>query len=216
MMSSAARSACLVTSCSETSCDWRSRASLTIRSASRLASASISWRSLTIQRACLISSGIVARIWSRMSYISSLSTRTWSVSGTCLALWTRSSSLSMRTRTSMRLLARSSSAGERFLQAPRDRVGDEVGDVSPEGRDLLDSARGQETVLRRGHQVDRLDVTGQMTVELVHLQLVLEVRDRAQSLDDRAGPHPARVLGYQDVEGVDADVGQVARRLLDE
>ena len=50
-----------------TSWSWRSRASLTIRSASRLASASISWRSLTIQRACLISSGIVARIWSRMS-----------------------------------------------------------------------------------------------------------------------------------------------------
>ena len=45
----------------------RSRASLMIRSASRLASASISCRSLTIQRACLISSGIVARIWSRMS-----------------------------------------------------------------------------------------------------------------------------------------------------
>jgi hypothetical protein len=44
-----------------------SRASLRIRSASRFASASISWRSFTIQRACLISSGIVARIWSRMS-----------------------------------------------------------------------------------------------------------------------------------------------------
>ena len=37
------------------------------RVASRFASASISWRSFTIQRACLISSGIVARIWSRMS-----------------------------------------------------------------------------------------------------------------------------------------------------
>src|SRR5215218_9498087 len=179
-MSSACRSACLVTSCCEVSCVWRSRASLTIRSASRLASANISWRSLTIQRACLISSGIVARIWSRMSKISSLSTRTWSVSGTCLALWTRSSSLSMRTRTSMGLLARSSSAVELFLQAPRHLVRDEVRYVAPEGRDLLDSARGQETVLRRRHQVDRFDVVGQMAIELVHLQLVLEVRDRAQ------------------------------------
>ncbi len=49
---------------SRTAC---SRASPIRRSHSRLASASISCRSLTIQRACLISSGIVARIWSRMS-----------------------------------------------------------------------------------------------------------------------------------------------------
>src|SRR5215218_4413003 len=126
--------------------------------------------------------------------------------GTPLALLTRSSSLSMRTRTSMGLLARSSSAGERFLQAPRDRVGDEVGDVAPEGGDLLDSARGQETVLRRRHQVDGLDVVGEMAVELVHLQLVLEVRDRAQALDDRRRSDPARVVDDQDVERVDADV----------
>ena len=44
---------------SRTAC---SRASPSIRSHSRLASASISWRSLTIQRACLISSGIVAHL----------------------------------------------------------------------------------------------------------------------------------------------------------
>jgi hypothetical protein len=51
----------------QTSWFWRSRASSRVRSASRLASASISSRSLTIQRACLISSGIVDRIWSRRS-----------------------------------------------------------------------------------------------------------------------------------------------------
>jgi hypothetical protein len=39
----------------------------TIRSASRLASATISSRSLTIQRACLVSSGIVDRNWSSRS-----------------------------------------------------------------------------------------------------------------------------------------------------
>ena len=90
------------TSCCEASRAARSRASSTMRSASRLASPSISWRSLTIQRACLISSGIVARIWSRISQISSRSIRTWSVSGTAFAPCTSSSSLSMRTRTSMR------------------------------------------------------------------------------------------------------------------
>ncbi len=55
------------TSVSEASFSARSWASASTRSASCLASESISWRSLTIQRACLISSGIVERIWSRMS-----------------------------------------------------------------------------------------------------------------------------------------------------
>src|SRR3954454_18181123 len=51
MMSSAARSAWRVTSCCETSCSWRSRASLTMRSASRFGSRRISRRAFTIQRA---------------------------------------------------------------------------------------------------------------------------------------------------------------------
>ena len=66
-MSPAWRSASLTISVWEASRTACSRASPKIRSHSRLASASISWRSFTIQRACLISSGIVARIWSRMS-----------------------------------------------------------------------------------------------------------------------------------------------------
>src|ERR1044072_7245862 len=118
-----------------------------------------------------------------MSSTSSLSTRPWSVSGTCLALWTRSSSLSISTRTSMALPV--SSARQRFLQTLRDRLGDEIGDIASECGDLLHAARGEKTVLRRGHQVDGLYVGRELTVELVHLQLVLEVGDRSQSFHDR-------------------------------
>src|SRR3954452_18139640 len=149
-----------------------------------------------------------------MSSISSLSTRTWSVSGTCLALWTRSSSLSISTRTSMALPV--SSARERFLQTSRNRLGHEIRDVTPEGGDLLDSARGEKTVLRRCHEVDGLDVGVQLPVELVHLQFVLEIGDRAQSLDDRAGSPLAGELDHEARERLHADVAQVARRALDE
>src|SRR5438105_11734866 len=91
--------------------------------------------------------------------------RTWSVSGTALALCTRSSSLSMRTSTSMRpsLLA-GADRGPRtrlrveLAEAAGDRRRDELVDVTAEGGDLLDPARGDEAVLRAGHHVHRLDV----------------------------------------------------------
>src|SRR6476619_2249020 len=173
MMSSAARSAWRVTSCWETSCSWRSRASLTMRSASRLASASISWRSLTIQRACLISSGIVARIWSRIYQIYSRSIRTWSVSGAALAPCTSSSSLSMRTRTSIGLLEGTPREG--FC----DDRGHEVRDRPAERGELAHAARREEAVAGRRHQEDGLDLRCDSFVEVSHLQFPLEVGDGA-------------------------------------
>src|ERR671918_744924 len=80
--------------------------------------------------------------------------RTWSVSGTGLALWTRSSSLSIRTRTSIGTSV--SSAAELFLQPGGDIVWHEIVDVPAERGQLLDTARAQEAVLRGGHQVDGL------------------------------------------------------------
>src|SRR4051812_5707091 len=88
----------------------------------------------------------------------------------------------MRTRTSIAGL--SSSALERFLQPPGNRIGHQRAQVAAEHRELLHAARAQEAVLRRGEHVDALDVGGQFTVQLVHLELVLEVRDRAQALHD--------------------------------
>src|SRR6476661_4979216 len=149
-----------------------------------------------------------------MSKISSRSTRTWSVSGTCLALWTRSSSLSISTRTSMALP--SSSARQRFLQALRDFLRYEVGDVATERGDLLHSAGGEKTVLRRGHQVDGLDVWREIAVELIHLQLVFEVGDRTQALHDRHRPSLAGEIDHEGGARLHRDVVQMGGRPLDE
>src|SRR5919108_3423978 len=120
----------------------------------------------------------------------------------------------MSTRTSMALPV--SSARQRFLQSPCNRLGDKIGDVTAEGGDLLHSARGEKTVLRRRHQIDRFDVGGELAVELIHLQLVLEVRDRAQSLDDRLGPAIPRELDHEVGERLHAYVAEMRRRALDE
>src|SRR5215211_5204447 len=124
--------------------------------------------------------------------------------GTPLALCTKSSSLSMRTRTSMAV--GNSLARQLFLQPPCDGVRNEALDVPAKGGELFDPARAEETVLRRAHQVHRLDVVGLARVELSHLQLVFEIGNRAQSLDDRDRPDAAREVDDEDVEGLRADV----------
>src|SRR3954468_23711023 len=144
----------------------------------------------------------------------SRSTRSSSVRGTFLALWTRSSSLSMRTRTSM--AKRLSSSGELFLQAAGDALRDEAVDVTAERGELLECAGAEETVLRAGHQVERVDVRRLHPVELAHLQFVLEIGDRAQALDDRTGPDRPREVDDEHAERLGADVAQVRGGLLDE
>src|SRR5438270_4968213 len=130
---------------------------------------------------------------------------------------TRSSSLSMRTRTSMAVPASgTSSAPQLFLQPARNVVGYVIFDAASESGELLDSAGAQETVLLARHEVDRLHVRGLVPVELVHLEFVLEVRDSAQPLDDRAGADPPREVDHEDVERLDADVVQIGGRGLDE
>src|SRR4030095_1689704 len=119
--------------------------------------------------------------------------RTWSVRGTAFALCTRSSSLSMRTRTSMRaslLLRADRRAGPTLREELAEPLGaclrHEVVDVAAEGRDLLDAARGEEAVLRARHQVHRFDLGREIPVQVVHLELPLEVGDGAQALDHGA------------------------------
>src|SRR5215207_3963806 len=111
--------------------------------------------------------------------------RTWSVKGTAFALWTRSSSLSMRTRTSIRRSVLVESEKPLFLrgkrgpglplrehlgEASRDRFGHEHVDRAAERGDLLDAARGDEAVLRVRHEVDGLDVGREGAVQMVHLE----------------------------------------------
>src|SRR5436305_13452334 len=115
--------------------------------------------------------------------------RTWSVSGTALALCTRSSSLSMRTRTSISgcslLLVgdggAASAVREHLLQPARDGLGHELFDISAERCDLLHPGARHEAHLRAGHHVDRLDLRRERPVELVHLKLVLEVGEDAEA-----------------------------------
>src|SRR4051812_38237921 len=119
--------------------------------------------------------------------------RTWSVSGTAFALCTRSSSLSMRTRTSIggcSLLlvgyrGAATAVREHLLQAARHGERNELFDISAEGCDLLHAGARHEAHLRAGHHVDRLDLGRERAVQLVHLELVLEVGEHPQALDDR-------------------------------
>src|SRR5919106_341765 len=149
--------------------------------------------------------------------------RTWSVSGTAFALWTRSSSLSMSTSTSMRprslLLRRNrrTALGTRkhLLEAACHLLWNEVLDVAAEGRHLLHAARGEEAVLRARHQVHRLDLGSEVAVEVVHLELPLEIRDRAQALDHRRRAPAARELDDELREDVDLDVVLARERVLE-
>ena len=62
-----------------------------------------------------------------------------------------------------------------------------------------------------------LSISGRhLTVQLVHLELVLEVRDRAQALHDRLGAVLARELDDQGIKGFYLHIGEFRDRLLDE
>src|SRR5918992_741832 len=159
--------------------------------------------------------------------------RTWSVSGTAFALCTRSSSLSMRTRTSMRS-PESSVAGrgdgsfagilgcaglsvrELLGQPLRDGFGYQLVHLTPEGGDLFDTARRDEAHLRARHDVDRLDLGGEMAVQLVHLELPLEIRDDTQALHDRLGLPAPGELDHELGEDVDLDVVEAGEGCAEE
>src|SRR4051794_10119034 len=149
--------------------------------------------------------------------------RTWSVSGTAFALCTRSSSLSIRTRTSIRSSLLVGADGSAFLagavqlaEPARDGIGHEFLDVSAERGDLLHAARGDEAVLRAGHHVDGLDLRRERAVQVVHLELPLEVRDHAQALHHRPRAPAARELDDELREDVHLDVRAVGERLAQE
>ena len=88
----------------------------------------------------------------------------------------------------------------------------QTGDVTAEGGDLLDQAGGEERPLRGGRHEDRLDL-GERGVHLRHLQLVVEVADRAEALHDRDDVALLAERGQQAAEGVDRDVGEALARL---
>src|SRR3954463_5731925 len=148
--------------------------------------------------------------------------RTWSVSGTALALCTRSSSLSIKTSTSMAvsLLLRAergaaASVREQLPEARGDRLGNQSVHLSAKRGDLLHAGRRDERDLRARHHEHRLDVRREVAVQLVHLELPLEVGGDAPALDDRPRLPAARELDDQLLEDVDLDVVRL-HRLADE
>src|SRR4051794_18781873 len=135
--------------------------------------------------------------------------RTWSVRGTAFALCTRSSSLSIRTSTSMSLslLLRAERGAaapvrEELPEAHGDRLGDQFVHLSAKRGDLLHARRRDERDLRARHHEDGLDVGREVAVELVHLELPLEVRGDAEALDDRLRLPAARELDDELLEDV--------------
>src|SRR5699024_6217849 len=88
-----------------------------------------------------------------------------------------------------------------------DQFGHQMTDVAVVGGHLLDKRAGQETVhrvVRHEHGFD----AGELAVHLSHLQLVVEIADRAQPFHDRGDVVVATVVHHQAVPGVDADVRQ--------
>src|SRR5919107_2115702 len=71
-----------------------------------------------------------------------------------------------------------------FGQPRQHMLRHQLGDIASEGGDLLHEAGGKEGVRRAGRHEHRLDVR-EAGVHLRHLQLVVEVADRAQTLHDR-------------------------------
>src|ERR1700730_12062377 len=148
--------------------------------------------------------------------------RTWSVRGTAFALCTRSSSLSISTRTSIApessfggrrsrdRTTKTSSAGPAVAK-PRYSPG-----FAAVGGDLLDAPPRDEAHGRARHDVDSLDVGREMPVQLVHLKLPLEVRDHPQPFEDRLRIPPARELDDELAEDVDLDIVELAHRVPQE
>jgi hypothetical protein len=75
------------------------------------------------------------------------------------------------------------------------------------------SAPNEEAVLRGRHQIHALDVRRQLAVELVHLELILEVRDRPQPLHQRSRTVLAGKIDQQSIKDVHFDIAQFLRGL---
>src|SRR6266508_6580328 len=95
---------------------------------------------------------------------------------------------------------------EHLLEAACDRLRNEITHASSEGRDLLDPARGEEAVLRARHQIHRLDLRGEVPVQVVHLEFPLEIRDRAEAFDHGLRAPAAGEFDHELREDVDLDV----------
>ena len=66
-------------------------------------------------------------------------------------------------------------------------------------------------MLERGHEEDRVDLGRQLAIGVRHLQLGLEIADRAQATDDEAGTDSEREVDGQAIEAGDLDARGLPR-----
>src|SRR5256885_1114908 len=92
------------------------------------------------------------------------------------------------------------------LEPLRHIRGHELLDGCAEGGELLHARRGYEEVLGGRHQVHHLDPRGERPVHVRHLELELEVRERADPAHDEASRRGVREVDLQAVEARDLDV----------
>src|SRR3989442_14151701 len=102
------------------------------------------------------------------------------------------------------------------LEPLRHVRGHELLDGGAEGGELLHARRGDEEVLGGRHQVHHLDPRGERPVHVRHLELELEVRERADPAHDEASRRSVREVDLQAVEARDLDVAVLRAALTHE
>src|SRR6266481_3869721 len=100
--------------------------------------------------------------------------------------------------------------GETVEKPDGDARADEMRNVAAEGTDLLDKPRRDELKAVRGHQKDGLDLGVEPGVHAGHLELVFEIRDRAQPAEDHVRPNRLGEVDQEGVEGAHLDALGVA------
>src|SRR4030095_4078942 len=107
-----------------------------------------------------------------------------------------------------------SAAGMELAEALRDGGRDELVHVAAARCDLLDATRRDEGDAGARHDVNGLDVGGERSVELVHLELPLEVGDHSQALHDRLSAPLLREVDHEYAEDVHLHVVDAFYRLM--
>src|SRR5688572_26147918 len=102
------------------------------------------------------------------------------------------------------------------LKRLRDVLRNEAIDRCAERDQLLHARRREEEPLRSGHEIDHLDVGCELAIHVAHLELELEVRERADPADDEARADLLRERHLQAVECAHLDVATCCARVAHE
>src|SRR5687768_3957222 len=102
------------------------------------------------------------------------------------------------------------------LKRLRDVLRNKTVDRRTERDELLDARCGEEEPLRSCHEIDHLDVGRELAIHVAHLELELEVRERADPADDEARADLFRERHLQTVKCAHLDVATSRARVAHE